>query len=126
MTDVEQVGERIREFRTSQNLSRDELGSKLGISRDVVNNIERGRLKKLPESTIKLICLKFSVDYDWLMTGEGEMFHNSSDKVQDVINNLLEGDNEAARTVFTAFAKFSDEDWKTVQKFIDTLKNGAE
>lgn len=124
--DLTSVGLRVKEFRTSQNLTQDELGSKLGVSRDAINNIERGRLKKLPEATIKLICLKFSVDYDWLMTGEGEMFHNSSDKVQDVINNLLEGENEAARTVFTAFAKFSDEDWKTVQKFIDTLKNGAE
>ena len=124
--DLTSVGLRVKEFRTSQNLTQDELGSKLGVSRDAINNIERGRLKKLREATIKLICLKFSVDYDWLMTGEGEMFHNSSDKVQDVINNLLAGENEAARTVFTAVAKFSDEDWKTVQKFIDTLKNGAE
>lgn len=124
--DLTSIGLRVKEFRTSQNLTQDELGSKLGVSRDAINNIERGRLKKLPESTIKLICLKFSVDFDWLMSGEGEMFHNSSDKVQDIINNLLEGENETARTVFTAFAKFSDEDWKTVQKFIDTLKNGAE
>lgn len=126
MTNAEQIGERIKEFRTSQNLSRDELGNKLGISRDVVNNIERGRLKKLPEATIKLICLKFNVDYDWIMTGQGEMFHESSDKLQDTINNLLEDENPAARTVFSAFAKFSEGDWKLVQKFIETLKNGAE
>lgn len=126
MTIPEQIGERIKEFRTSQNLSRDELGNKLGISRDVVNNIERGRLKKIPEATIKLICLKFNVDYDWIMTGQGKMFHESADKLQDVINNLLEDENPAARTVFSAFAKFSEEDWKLVQKFIDALKNGTE
>lgn len=124
--DLVSIGLRVKEFRTSQNLTQDELGSKLGVSRDAINNIERGRLKKLPEAIIKLICLKFNVDYDWIMTGQGEMFHKSSDKLQDTINNLLEDENPAARAVFTAFAKFSEDDWKLVQKFIDALKNGAE
>ena len=36
--------------------------------------------------------------------------------------NLQVEENETAKKVFQAFAAFSEEDWKTVKKFIDSLK----
>ena len=64
---------RIKELRKSQKLSQTDFGKRLGVSRDVINNIENKRV--IPSETIlKLIVSEFSVSKQWLETGEGEMF----------------------------------------------------
>ena len=121
--DMAQIGARVQSLRKSKRLTRDDFGKALGISRDVVLNIERGRLKRLPEATLRLICKTYNINYGWLMTGAGEM---TPPEVQEdltiQIARLLEGENEIAKKVFQAFASFDEEDWKTVKKFIESLK----
>ena len=54
-------------------MTQSEFGEKLGVKRDVINNIENNRLKK-PENQepiYRLICEKFNVNEDWLRTGAG-------------------------------------------------------
>ena len=67
---------RIKEVRNALKLSRDEFGEKLGVSRDVIANIELDRLAnpKQKEPLIRLICEKFNINYEWLTTGQGEMY----------------------------------------------------
>jgi DNA-binding XRE family transcriptional regulator len=69
--------ERIRELRkTHLRLSQSAFGEKLGVNRDVINNIENNRLAK-PEqklSLIKLMCKEFSVNEEWLLNGTEPMF----------------------------------------------------
>lgn len=64
--------ERIRVLRLDQGLTQKQFGECLGVSRSVINNLERGVLvnpsNKLP--LIKLMALKFSVSEEWLLTGE--------------------------------------------------------
>lgn len=121
--------ERIKELRKALGLTQKEFGGRLGISRDVEANIENDRVEP-SKSLIKLICATYNVDYIWLTTGQGTMFHESLDSLADKVNDLLEGENETARAVFSAFAEFSEQDWQTVQKFMDGLKgqqkNGAD
>jgi transcriptional regulator with XRE-family HTH domain len=66
---------RIKELRKSLRLSRDDFGKALGVSRDVIANIELGRLARpeQKEPLLRLICEKFNVSYEWITTGEGEM-----------------------------------------------------
>ena len=64
--------DRIRELRKNYlHMSQAAFGSKLGVNRDVINNIENNRLAK-PEqklSLIKLMCREFSVNEEWLLNG---------------------------------------------------------
>ena len=56
-------------------MSQAAFGSKLGVNRDVINNIENNRLAK-PEqklSLIKLMCREFSVNEEWLLNGTEPM-----------------------------------------------------
>lgn len=116
-----EIGERVKAVRKYLNFTQDEFCQRIGISRDALNNIEHARLKNVPDNTIRLISATFNVDYFWLTTGEGQMFHESSNPVADRINDLLEGENETAKALFRAFAYCSDDDWKLVQKFMDRL-----
>ena len=76
------VSDRIKEIRSDNGLSQSAFGRKLGVSRDVINNLELGRVEP-KESMIKLICYTFQINEDWLMTGHGikvKVFHEK-DKV---------------------------------------------
>lgn len=72
-----EIYERIRQLRKDYlHLSQSAFGERLGVNRDVINNIENNRLSK-PEqklSLIKLMCKEFSVNEDWLLNGNKPMF----------------------------------------------------
>ena len=71
-----EVYERIRYLRKNYlHLSQAAFGEKLGVSRDVIKNIELNALAH-PEqklSLIKLICKEFSVNEDWILNGTEPM-----------------------------------------------------
>lgn len=65
--------DRLRELRESLNLSRVAFGEKIGVSGDVINNLERGRVE-MKELTFNLIVKTYNVSPDWLRFGTGKMF----------------------------------------------------
>lgn len=65
--------DRIRMLREDKKLSRAAFGEKLGVSGDVINNLERGRVE-VKDYIVKLICSEYSVNETWLRTGEGHMY----------------------------------------------------
>lgn len=64
---------RIKDIREALKLSQREFGEKLGVSRDVVSNLEYDRVQP-KELLLRHICELFGVNQNWLETGEGEMF----------------------------------------------------
>lgn len=75
-----EMHERIRELRkTYLKMSQSAFGERLGVSRDVIKNIELNALAR-PEqklSLIKLMCKEFSVSEDWILNGNEPMFVES-------------------------------------------------
>lgn len=67
------MNERLRVLREDMKLSRAAFGDKLGVSGDVINNLERGRVE-LKDHIIKLICAEYSVNEEWLRTGNGSIY----------------------------------------------------
>lgn len=69
--------ERIWELRKKHlKMSQAAFGERLGVNRDVINNIENNRLAR-PEqklSLYKLICSEFNVNEEWLLNGTEPMF----------------------------------------------------
>jgi len=65
--------DRLIEVRDALRLNQGEFASKLGLSQGAVSDFEH-RKKALIERNLKLICLTFGVNENWLRTGKGEMF----------------------------------------------------
>lgn len=64
---------RVAEVRKKANLTQGEFAEKLGLTRNFISLIENGN--RIPsDRTISDICREFSVNENWLRTGEGEMF----------------------------------------------------
>ena len=74
------LSNRIKSIREALKLSQREFGEKLGVSRDVISNIEYNRVAP-KELLLRHICELYDVNEHWLETGEGEMFNDNPDEV---------------------------------------------
>lgn len=116
------MNERIRQLRESMSLSRAAFGERLGVSGDVINNLERGRAEA-KESMIKLICKEFDVNYMWLKDGI-EPIHTETDRTTMAqIDAIMTGENETAKSIFKAFARLDDKEWDLLAKLITDISN---
>ena len=70
---------RIKAVRETLKLSQREFGEKLGVSRDVIGNIEYNRVPP-KELFLRHMCELYNVNQHWLETGEGEMFNSNPDE----------------------------------------------
>ena len=69
------IGERLREARKELKLSRDKFGKRVGVRREVIANMELGRVDMgQKELLLDLICSTYHINSDWLKTGAGQMF----------------------------------------------------
>ncbi|WDQ30454.1 helix-turn-helix transcriptional regulator [Paenibacillus marchantiae] len=78
---------RIKAIRKYLGLSQSVFGERLGVSRDVISNIEYNRVQP-KELFIKHLCERYSVNEKWLLLGEGEMIlvgESNSKEIEEVI-----------------------------------------
>lgn len=67
------MNERIKQLRNKLKLSQSAFGERLGVSRDMVNNLERGRVD-IKDHIVKLISSEYGVNEDWLRYGTEPMY----------------------------------------------------
>lgn len=114
------IGERIKYIRINKlnGISQKEFGEKLGVTRDVINNIENDRLKKpeLKESLYRLICKEFNIDYYWLTEGIGEM---ELCTVESIVDELVaeKGLNENSKKIILAYLEMNDTERKVIENY---------
>ncbi len=97
------IGVRINTIRKTLELTMEEFGKKIGITRSSVNSLEKG-VNNPSEQTIKSICREFSVDYLWLTKGIGDMFiEEESDPIKLVAQKYSLSDLE--EKIVTNFVK---------------------
>ena len=108
---------RIKEVRKHLNLSQESFGKRLGVSRSVINNLERN-VTELKEPLFELFCNTFNVNPEWLLKGNGEMFIQNNDSVIDNIKREYSLSDTAAQAI-TNFLELSFSEQNTL---IETLK----
>lgn len=79
------IKNRFKTIREFYNLNQVVFGEKLGVSRDVISNIEQGRVEP-KELILNHICDIYSINKEWLLYGTGEMLKNTE---ENLLNNLV-------------------------------------
>lgn len=124
-----EVYERIKELRKNTlKMSQAAFGERLGVNRDVINNIENNRLSR-PEqklSLYKLICSEFNISEEWLLNGTGDMYASNEAEYGALIDRVMTGQNEFAKNIFKTFALFDEKDWEALQAMIAKYLNVAD
>ena len=89
-------GNRVRTIRKKNDMTLEEFGKQLGVTKVAISNIENGN-RNLTDQMAKAICREFNVNEEWLRTGEGEMFNPvpNDDDVSALVLELLEDENDA-------------------------------
>ena len=119
---MDSINKRIRELRTEANLTQIEFAEMLGVTQSGVSAMEQiGR--NVSDLTIKSICNQFKINENWLRTGTLPKYAPTKDDCIAQISQILEGENEFAKTVFRMFANYSNEDWAALNHLISKLNN---
>lgn len=113
------VNERIAELRSHLGLSMEKFGTKIGVTKNSINAIEKGR-NNPSERTLKLICSTYSVDYFWLTEGIGEPFIEMPETTLDEI--ILEYDlDEKDKAIMKTYINLPNQDREAVKRFLEAL-----
>jgi transcriptional regulator with XRE-family HTH domain len=67
------IGNRLRTIRKELDLKQGAFAKRIEMSQGMLSDIEHEKAV-LTERNIKLICLEFGVDREWLLTGQGTIF----------------------------------------------------
>lgn len=113
--------QRLKVIRKKFRKTQAEFGDAIGVARDTVTNWELGRVAP-PEIAIRSIVRVFGVDYGWLKDGVGDPFADENDEVLAAIDDLMTGENENAKVLLRAMAKFTDAQWQSFDEMLDIIE----
>lgn len=114
-----EMHERIKELRKNYlHLSQTEFGERLGVSRSVINNIERNALARPDQklSLIKLMCSVFDVSEAWLLDGTEPMFVQTPSSTMEQLRKEFNLDEFDFNLVYE-YLKLGGEQRKAVRDF---------
>lgn len=110
------MNERVKLLRKTLGLSGEKFGSKLGVQRGAISNIEKGN-RNLTEQMLLSICREYNVNEEWLRTGEGEMFKKTkSTYLADLQRQFNLSDFDVK--IIESYLALDEVDRKSIEKFI--------
>lgn len=120
------IAKRVIEVRKAVHLNQTQFAEKLDLQRSIISLCESGK-REFSERTLRDISAIFSVNLEWLKTGEGEMFDKESeDVVIDALRaeyNLDEIDIDIIRT-YISMAPLERQVFKNFIKGISDKNKG--
>lgn len=109
------INDRIRKVRTTLKLTQKQFGQKLAIAQSYLTNIETGK-REVTEKILKLICLQFNVNEEWLRTGNGEMFVENNDSLLAQLAKQYNLDDFSRRFIET-YIKLPEQQREIIKDF---------
>ena len=122
-------GERICAVRKKKEMTMEQFGKQLGVTKTAISRIEKGN-RGLTEQMLVSICREFGVNEAWLRTGEGgdeNMFAklNEDDRFSINLGKLSQTENQMAKNMLNAIAASLDLELSegSLEEQYDTLKS---
>lgn len=115
--------ERFKAARKALGLTQVEFAEKLGMTQAGISAIESGRVKT-SDRMIQILSNTFSINAEWLRTGEGEMLVEPSEDEQlaQFVGEILAGRPDDLRRAFlVAMAQLDENGWDSLASFVRTV-----
>lgn len=113
------MNERIKAIRRALDLTMEQFGKRIGLSKSAISLIESGK-NGTTDQTVTSICREYNVNENWLRTGEGSMFDASDASALDRLAEEYHLDDRK-KAVVVAFLKLSTADQEAILRYVDTL-----
>ena len=121
------MGDRLKQLRKALNLTQQEFADRIGISRGNIGAYEVGK-NALSDAVVSLRCKEFSVNEEWLRTGEGDMFLpvEQDTDIEKLARLLAREENSSFKKQFVSMfvsklESLSDEQWEDFEHFVKQL-----
>lgn len=117
------IEDRILKLREELELSQEEFGEKIGVTKSTISLIER-KLRNPSERVIRDICREFNVNEEWLRAGEGEVHVALTKKqvITDFMGDLIVGEEDSFKhRLIEALAKLNPEDWEVLERLAESI-----
>ena len=119
----DEITPRVKILRQALGMSQTDFGTKIGVTRGVINNLDRG-LTDLQDPLLSLICSVFNARREWLESGEGEMFEpqDAEAPFYDAMGIITNDEPDSFRKRFViALAELDDAGLDAMEQFIRSL-----
>lgn len=119
------IKERIKEIRTSQNLTQEKFASRLRTSRANIAGYEAGT-RTPSEAALINICREFNVNEDWLRNGTGEMFieMDKEDQLMEWAGRVLGSRSTSFKKNFVKMMmSLTEDEWELLERKARELMN---
>ncbi len=114
------IGNRLKilrvELLSNKKLTRKQFGEQIGVSEDVIKNIEYNRAP-IKEHMVKLICQTFNVNEDWLRNGNEPIFNGEEENLIKSLKNKYQLD-EVSTSLLTTFVNLDEFSKKNIIDFL--------
>lgn len=110
---------RVKQLRQFLNISQEEFGKRIGITKSSVSNFEKGT-RNMSEQTMKSICREFNVSIAWLKEGIGDMF---TDLPETILDQLVEEYHldDFDKELIKKYLDLNDSEREVIKKYIKSL-----
>lgn len=117
------MNERVKELRKELGLSQEAFAARIGLKGSAVSHLESGR-RNITDQVVLAICREFSVNEDWLRTGNGSMFMELSraELAAKIVGNALGSNDEFVINTFIALGQLTPAEWDVIKKFVKKIK----
>lgn len=124
------LNERITTIRKELKLSQSAFGEHIGVSRDVIKNIDNNIVDaETKPLLVQQICKEYNVNRTWLETGEGNMFNDLSRdaEIAEYIGSVLADEEDSfQKRLISALSKMTVEEWEVLEKLVTRLAGNEE
>lgn len=117
------MNSRIKILRKTLRLTGETFGSKIGVGRSAISNLEAGNSNP-SNQLITSICREFNVNETWLRTGEGEMFNDISreEEITRFVGKLMRNsDDSFKKALILALSQLPEESWLVLEDFVNRI-----
>ena len=82
-----EISEQLKLIRAQTGMSQQQFGSKLNVSAATIASVENGS-RDMPKNLMRTLVRELSINANWLLTGEGEMFRADTPSTEDANESL--------------------------------------
>ena len=125
--DLSAVNERLKSLRISLGMNQKDFVERIEVAQTYLSQIEKGD-RPVTDKISKIVCLQNwngkSVNEEWFLTGNGEMFvpETKDEQITRLLSDVLKKENsDFKRRLVTALSKLDDTGWKYLEDFIDSI-----
>lgn len=115
---MNELNDRIKEIRKSQNMTQEKFASKLKTSRANIAGYEAGT-RTPSNAALNNICREFNVNEEWLRDGTGEMFIEMEDEdiLMEWAGRVLGSETDAFKKRFVKMLmSLTEDEWALLER----------